>query len=84
MLKVGDTLIEMDEVAECVVLDELDTQFEVLLLIVGVEEEHNEVVRVGEWDEDPDFVVECVTLGEKLVEIEGVKETVPLEEPDKQ
>ena len=55
-----------------------------LSLIVDVEEAQKEDVREGEWDEEPDFVVECVTLGDKLVEIEGVTETVPLEEPDKQ
>ena len=80
----GDKLVEIEGVTETVPLAEPDKQCVVLSLNVGVEEAHNVVVRVGEWDEDPDFVTECVTLGDELVEIEDVKEAVPLEEPDKQ
>ena len=76
----GDPLTEKEVVPECETLDELDTQTEVLLEKVAVEERHNEVVGEGEFETQRDTLL--LNVGVEEAHNEGVCDNVREEEGD--
>ena len=82
IVTLGDLLGEVVEELEYVLLVELETEFELLLLKVSVEEVHRVVVGDFVGDKVPEIEVDWDTLGDLLVDMVVEPEYVLLVEPE--